>query len=118
MRIRFITSTPMNVFGGSGTFVGITTLANAIRALGVTVDLAVPKFNFPVYTIKRLLFNQSLRLQHSNRYDVTIGFDMDVYTVVVTCCDFHIASINGVIADQMRLETQVTRDTMIFPAKC
>jgi glycosyltransferase involved in cell wall biosynthesis len=118
MRIRFITSTPMNVFGGSGTFVGITTLANAIRALGVTVDLAVPKFNFPVYTIKRLLFNQSLRLQPSKRYDVTVGFDMDGYTVAGTGCGLHIASIKGVIADEMRFESGLTRATMRLQAKC
>ena len=118
MRIRFITSTPMNVFGGSGTFVGISTLAKAITALGVTVDLVVPKFDFPVYTVKRLLFNQWLRLQPRDQCDVTVGFDMDGYTVAGVGHSLHIASIKGVIADEMRFEFGLTRATMGVQAKC
>jgi glycosyltransferase involved in cell wall biosynthesis len=118
MRIRFITSTPMNVFGGSGTFVGIATLANAIRALGVTVDLVIPKFNFPIYTVKRFMFNQWLRSQRGDGYDVTVGFDMDGYTVAGAGHGLHIASIKGVIADEMRFESGLTRATMSLQAKC
>ena len=118
MRIRFITSTPMNVFGGSGTFVGISTLAKAITALGVTVDLVVPKFDFPIYTVKRLLFNQWLRLQRLDQCDVTVGFDMDGYTVAGVGHGLHIASIKGVIADEMRFESGLTRATMYLQAKC
>ena len=118
MRIRFITSTPMNVFGGSGTFVGIATLAKAITALGVTVDLVVPKFNFPIYTVKRLLFNQWLRFQPRDHCDVTVGFDMDGYTVAGVGHGLHVASIKGVIADEMRFESGLTRATMGVQAKC
>jgi glycosyltransferase involved in cell wall biosynthesis len=118
MRIRFITSTPMNVFGGSGTFVGISTLANALIALGASVDLVVPKFNFPIYTIERLLFNQWLRLGSTDHYDVTVGFDMDGYTVARVGHGLHIASIKGVIADELRFESGLTRATMCLQAGC
>ncbi len=86
-------------------------------ALGVAVDLVVPKFNFPIYTIKRLLFNQWLRIQPRNQHDVTVGFDMDGYTVAGVGHGLHIASIKGVIADEMRFESGLTRATMGLQAK-
>ena len=81
MRIRFISSTPMNVFQGSGTYVGIETLARSLRALGVEVDIVTPRLRFPIFTAQRLLFNRSLRFRRRNGYDVTVGFDMDGYTI-------------------------------------
>lgn len=108
----------MNVFRGSGTFVGISTLANALTALGATVDLVVPKFSFPIYTIQRLLFNLWLRLRPSDHYDVTVGFDLDGYTVAGAGHGLHIASIKGVIADEMRFESGLTRATMALQARC
>jgi len=81
MRIRFISSTPMNVFQGSGTYVGIEALARSIRDLGVQVDMVTPRFQFPVLTAQRLLFNQTLRFRPRKNYDVTVGFDMDGYTI-------------------------------------
>ena len=66
MRIRFISSTPMNVFQGSGTYVGIETLARSLRALGVEVDVVAPGLQFPIFTVQRLLFNQSLRFRRRN----------------------------------------------------
>jgi glycosyltransferase involved in cell wall biosynthesis len=108
----------MNIFGGSGTYVGISTLARAITALGVTVDLVVPKFKFPIYTIERLLFNQALRFRPPDQYDVTVGFDMDGYPLAGVGHGLHIASIKGVIADEMRFESGLTRATMGLQAKC
>ena len=34
MRIRFLTSTPLDIRRGSGTYVGIAVLARALRELG------------------------------------------------------------------------------------
>lgn len=116
MRIRFITATPMNVLEGSGTFVGITTLAKALRGLGVGVDVVAPKRRFPVYTVERLAFNQMLRLRRSRQWDVTVGFDMDGYAV--SGAGPYIASIKGVIADEMRFESGLTRATMWLQAIC
>ena len=75
MRIRFITSTPLEISRGSGTFVGITTLADSLRAQGAEVDFLTPSLQLPIYTLQRLIFNQSLRFRHLPPTDVTVGFD-------------------------------------------
>jgi glycosyltransferase involved in cell wall biosynthesis len=123
MRIRFVSSTPMNVAQGSGTYVGIETLARSLRALGVQVDIVTPNLRFPIYTVERLLFNQSLRFRRRNDYDVTIGFDMDGYTIAghpsaVAGSKVHVAAIKGVIADEMRFESGLTKMTMRLQAAC
>src|SRR5271156_6240262 len=121
LRIRFISSTPMNVNQGSGTYVGIETLARSLRSLGVNVDIVSPHFQFPIFTARRLLFNQWLRFQPNNDYDATIGFDMDGYTIAgnhKSNNTVHIASIKGVIADEMRFEAGFTNMTMRIQAAC
>src|SRR5690348_17046273 len=104
MRIRFITSTPLDVSRGSGTFVGITTLAKSLRSQGASVELVTPSFQFPIYTVQRLFFNQALRVRRMPPTDVTVGFDMDGYALSGHRSALHIASIKGVIADEMRFE--------------
>ncbi|MGA7574666.1 MAG: glycosyltransferase family 4 protein [Terriglobales bacterium] len=132
MRIRFISSTPMNVFRGSGTYVGIETLAHSLRALGERVDMVAPSFRSPVLTAQRLLFNQWLRFQRHGDYDATVGFDMDGYTLAGqgnvagsnapgshgARPNLHVASIKGVIADEMSFESGLTRMTMRIQAAC
>src|ERR1700727_221851 len=118
MRIRFITSTPLEVSRGSGTFVGISTLANSLRTHGAEIDFVVPSFQFPIYTLQRLVFNQSLRFRQLLPTDITIGFDMDGYTLSRRFAGLHIASIKGVIADEMRFESGLTHATMRIQAAC
>lgn len=125
MRIRFISSTPMNVFQGSGTYVGIETLARLIRSLGAHVDIVTPRRPFPILTLQRLLFNLSLRFRRSKKEacDVTVGFDMDGYTIAGRTGagvgpHVHVASIKGVIADEMRFESGLTKMTMALQAAC
>jgi glycosyltransferase involved in cell wall biosynthesis len=128
MRICFISSTPMNVFGGSGTYVGIETLAHALRALGAQVDIVTPQFKLPILTAQRLLFNQSLKFhsREAEPYEVTVGFDMDGYNLARVsrvarpgvAGNIHVASIKGVIADEMRFESGMTKMTMRLQAAC
>lgn len=113
MRIRFITATPMNAAEGSGTYVGISTLMNALRRAGAEVSLTTPSLHLPVFTAERLLFNRRLR---PSRADLTVGFDMDGYALAGTG-GAHIASIKGVIADEMRFERGLTRLTMSIQAR-
>jgi len=108
----------MNVFQGSGTYVGIETLARSIRALGTQVDIIAPRLPFPILTAQRLIFNQSLRFLRRNDYDVTVGFDMDGYTIAGVRSNPHVASIKGVIADEMRFESGLTKMTMRLQAAC
>jgi glycosyltransferase involved in cell wall biosynthesis len=118
MHFRFITSTPLNIFRGSGTFAGISTLAQFLRDSGETVDMVTPTLKFPVYTLERLVFNETLRLRRQAPSTITVGFDMDGYALTGKRHGFHIASIKGVIADEMRFEAGLTKATMRIQALC
>jgi len=118
MRLRFLTSTPLEVSRGSGTYVGMTTLAESLRKRGVEVEWATPSIKLPVYTLQRLVFNRQLRTRRMTPVDVTVGFDMDGYTLVGSGEGRHVASIKGVIADEMRFESGATRATMAVQARC
>jgi glycosyltransferase involved in cell wall biosynthesis len=118
MRLNFITSTPLNIVEGSGTFSGIVTLARALGKLGVSVEIVSPSLRLPVYTASRLLFNERLPFRRMPECDAVIGFDMDGYRLAGRNGPRHIASIKGVIADEMRFERGVTRRTMAIQAAC
>jgi glycosyltransferase involved in cell wall biosynthesis len=107
----------MNVVQGTGTYVGIHVLARTLRGLGVEVEMVTPRFPCPSLTLRRLAFNQYLRTI-TTAADVTVGFDMDGYTIAGRRAGFHIASIKGVIADEMRFEKGWTRTTMAIQARC
>lgn len=117
MNIRFLTSTPLNVPEGSGTFIGVATLARALRKLGNAVELVSPGFSFRLYTASRLLFNEQLRWAEHGGCDVVVGFDMDGYRIAGRRAP-HVASIKGVVADEMRFERGLTRATMSIQAAC
>ena len=114
MRFRFLTSTPLDIRRGSGTYVGISALAKALAELGHTVAFEGPKRRLPVYTLERLWFNRGLR--PSREYDLTVGFDMDGYRIARG--GPHVASLKGVIADEVRFESGLTGLTMAVQARC
>ena len=118
MRLRFLTSTPLDVARGSGTYVGMTTLADSLRRRGVEIEWVTPSIKLPVYTLQRLIFNRQLRARQMHPVDATVGFDMDGYTLVRKPGSRHVASIKGVIADEMRFESGMTRATMVVQARC
>jgi glycosyltransferase involved in cell wall biosynthesis len=113
MRIRFLTSTPLDVRRGSGTYVGIYVLARALQNLGHTVRFESPRHRLPIYTLQRVIFNRSLR--PSAEFDLTVGFDMDGYRIAAGSPG-HVASLKGVIADEVRFESGLTRFTMSMQA--
>jgi glycosyltransferase involved in cell wall biosynthesis len=104
VRLRFVTATPLDIRRGSGTYVGIHVLARALAKLGHATEFETPRVHLPVFTLERLLFNRSLR--RSDAFDVTVGFDMDGYRIA------DVASLKGVIADELRFERGLTRFTM------
>src|SRR5580698_4654987 len=61
LRIRFLTSTPLDIKRGSGTYAGIHALAQALEKLGHTIAYETPRRHFANYTLERLVFNHSLR---------------------------------------------------------
>ena len=80
-RLLFVTGTSPNVRSGSGTFVGISVLCEALRAGGHTVELLAPREGGgPVSLSSRLLFNLRARKAAQDRCpdpDAIIGFDLD-----------------------------------------
>ena len=110
VRIRFVTSTPLDISRGSGTYVGMHVLVRALTALGHTVTFAAPGVHLPIYTLERLWFNQFLR--PSPKFDVSVGFDMDGYRIA------DVAALKGVIADEVQFERGMTRLTMGIQARC
>jgi glycosyltransferase involved in cell wall biosynthesis len=89
-------------------------LARALETLGHTVDFETPSLLLPVYTAQRLVFNRGLRVRPD--YDLTVGFDMDGYRIAAG--QQHVASLKGVIADEVRFESGMTRVTMGVQARC
>ena len=116
LRIGFFTSTPLSVEEGSGTYVGISTLAEALRKLGVTVEIVAPLRLRPTTTLGRILFNEALRFRQLDEFHITVGFDLDGYRLAGTGTP-HVASIKGVIADEMLLEKGLTRASMALQAR-
>jgi glycosyltransferase involved in cell wall biosynthesis len=114
VRIRFLTSTPLDIQRGSGTYVGILALAKALNSLGHAVEFSTPRVRLPVYTLERLWFNRWLT--PSRDFDLTVGFDMDGYRIARNSS--HVASLKGVIADEVRFESGLTRLTMSVQARC
>jgi glycosyltransferase involved in cell wall biosynthesis len=71
-----------------------------------------------VYTARRLWFNEQLRHRRWDAFDVVVGFDMDGYRVAGRARRPHVASLKGVIADEMRFERGLTRLSMSIQAAC
>jgi len=116
-RIAFVTSTPLNVSGGSGTYVGISQLAQALAHRGVRVQIESPTWWSPGYTVKRILFNFLVapRLRR-RRYDWVVGFDLDGFHYGLCKDAPYIASIKGVIADELRNERGYVRALLVIQA--
>lgn len=115
-QLHVITSIPLNVHQGSGCYVGVRTLIDAMRAMGVEVDLVTPRIMTPVYTTTRILFNEMLRWRHFGGA-ATIGIDADRYRVAGRSRTPHIACIKGVLGDAVRFERGTTRASMALQAR-
>jgi glycosyltransferase involved in cell wall biosynthesis len=112
MRIAFIDSWIQTVAEGSGTAAGIGGLRRALIARGHRVARLAPAHSWPEnMTMRRLLFNYHLpALLRTLRYDLVIGFDIDgVGWSGARAGMPYIASIKGVIAEEMQHEGGRTR---------
>jgi glycosyltransferase involved in cell wall biosynthesis len=118
LRLAFLTSTPQSVAAGSGTFVAIRTLKNALESLGVNVELFTPRRAWPSLTFTRLRFNSELLRVDWSRFDCVVGFDLDGYRIAGRTGVRHVASLKGVIADEMRFERGLVRTLMAVQERC
>jgi glycosyltransferase involved in cell wall biosynthesis len=100
----FLTSTPPSIAEGSGTWVGISVLREAILAMGHEVTLVAPPPAARHTTLSRILFNIRARSRlRQMQADVLIGFDLDG-VFVRSAKLFHVAAVKGVLADEARFE--------------
>jgi glycosyltransferase involved in cell wall biosynthesis len=119
MKIAFIDSWIQTIAEGSGTAAGIGGLQRALVARGHRVVRLAPQHSWPAnMTMRRLLFNFHLpALLRTLRYDLVVGFDIDgvgwsgAHPSVRrgSTCTPYIASIKGVIAEEMQHERGRTR---------
>lgn len=116
MRLAFLTSTPLDFARGSGTYAGISTLARAAERRGAEIVFFTPGARLPIYTLERLWFNRRLRPGDFRGFDAVVGFDLDGWRVAGRSGVPHVASIKGVIADEMRFERGLARATMAVQA--
>jgi glycosyltransferase involved in cell wall biosynthesis len=116
-QLQFITAIPQDVRQGSGCYVGTRTLVEALRQLGTDVTMVTPRVRTPVYTLTRILFNETLRWR---KFDgqATVGIDADGYaTAGQRNSPPHVACIKGVLGDAVRFETGVTRASLALHAR-
>ena len=107
-RLLFVTGTPADVRGGSGTFVGITVLRRALQDLGHQVDLLAPEPGGSPSLAARLLFNLRAGRTPGTRPEVVVGFDLDGLWLDAGGAR-SVASIKGVLADEARFERGLPR---------
>jgi glycosyltransferase involved in cell wall biosynthesis len=113
-RLIFITGTPPTVAEGSGTWVGISVLRDAIVALGHEILIVAPEAGGGESTWSRILFNLRVRKElQFKAADAVIGFDLDG----VFASRRHIAAIKGVLADEARHEHGASRIALAIQAR-
>lgn len=111
-RLLFITGTAADVPEGSGTYVGISVLREALTARGHRVEMLAPApHRGPVSFRERLLFN--VRARKAARkvlpaMDLLVGFDLDGFLVQSRGVR-RVAAIKGVLADESRFERGLAR---------
>jgi glycosyltransferase involved in cell wall biosynthesis len=116
-RLAFVTSTPLSVSEGSGTYVGIRELARHLEERQVRVATYAPTFWSPSYTLKRLLFNVLIaRRLRRERHDWVVGFDLDGFHYGRRPVAPYVASIKGVIADELKNERGLVRAMLSIQA--
>jgi glycosyltransferase involved in cell wall biosynthesis len=108
--LAFVTSTPLSVAGGSGTYVGIRELARFLEDRQVRVTTHAPRVRLPSYTLQRLVFNLAVaRRLRAGDQDWVVGFDLDGFHYGRRPTAPYVASIKGVIADELRNERGLVR---------
>jgi glycosyltransferase involved in cell wall biosynthesis len=115
-RLLFVTATATAVREGSGTAVAIDVLRKALEAAGHTVELFAPPPGVAATLPGRLRFAWSARrATERTSADTIVAFDMDGAFLPRARVP-RVASIKGVIADEMRFERGGTRVSLAIQA--
>ncbi|MEA2326849.1 MAG: hypothetical protein QOE68_1808 [Thermoanaerobaculia bacterium] len=111
-RLIFVTGTSPTVAEGSGTWVGISALRDAIVNLGHEVMIISRQ-----PAVSRLIFNIRIRNQlRSIQADAIIGFDLDG-VFAPRGGSLHVAAIKGVLADEANHEHGLNRIALAIQAR-
>lgn len=90
---------------------------DALRRLGTDAAMITPRVRTPVYTLTRILFNETLRWRKFDG-DATVGIDADGYAIAGRRNSLpHVACIKGVLGDAVRFETGATRASLALQAR-
>ena len=108
MRFAFFTSTPLTPTEGSGTFVGIRELECALTTLGHVVEVRAPRFRSGFHTLDRWCYNAGLALAPPTA-DLAVGFDLDGFLWARRRRIPFVASLKGIIADELLNERGLVR---------
>jgi len=116
VRFAFLTSTPLSATEGSGTFVGIDTLAAGLRAAGHEVRIRPLTFRTGFHTLDRCLYNVGAALSPPSA-DIVVGFDLDGFLWARRRKARFVASLKGIIADELQHERGVVRGLLSLQAR-
>ncbi len=83
--------------------------------MGGEVELITPSIHIPIFTAKRILFNEQLRRRQFDG-DAIVGFDLDGYSLPKGRA-LHVAAIKGVLEDAVRFESGFTRASLAVQAR-
>src|SRR5215475_246863 len=104
MRIAVLSSTPLNPLEGSGTFVGIAGIARGLEALGHRIDMRPLKQRTGFHTLDRWLYNLGVALSPPRGVDLVMGVDLDGFLWARHRRTPFVASLKGIIADELKNE--------------
>ena len=116
VRFAFFTSTPLTPVEGSGTFVGIRELERALTKLGHLVEIRGLRVRSGFHTLDRWLYNAGLALAPPAA-DLAVGFDLDGFLWARRRRIPFVASLKGIIADELLNERGWTRRLLSIQAR-
>jgi glycosyltransferase involved in cell wall biosynthesis len=104
VRIAVLSSTPMNPLEGSGTFVGIAGIARGLGVLGHEVTMRPLGRRTRFHTLDRWLYNIGVALSPPRDVDLVMGVDLDGFLWARRRRMPFVASLKGIIADELKNE--------------
>src|SRR5262249_19684348 len=104
LRIAVLSSTPLNPIEGSGTFVGIAGLHHGLTSLGHQVEIRPLGRRTGFHTLDRYLYNVGVAVAPPRGFDLVVGVDLDGFLWARRRRLPFVASLKGIIADELRNE--------------
>jgi glycosyltransferase involved in cell wall biosynthesis len=116
MRVEFLSSTPLNIAAGSGTFVGIDAAVRGLVRLGHHVSVRPLCRRTGFHTLDRWLYNVAV-VQRPPDADVVVGVDLDGFLWARRRRRRFVVALKGVIADELTHERGWVRTLLSVQAR-